>query len=88
MQYLSDLVIKLEDVAKIIEFATRLVEQVQDNPELLEIYSQDINVLVEEYNMEVSLLKRELERYFEMEKRQNFPANLNLHRAYQNLRNL
>lgn len=88
MEYLSDMIIKVDDIARIISFATRLVEQIQENPELFDKYKEEINDLVEEYNMELSLLKAELERYFEFETRQNLPLNLSLRRAYENLRQL
>lgn len=88
MQYLSDLIIKVEDIARMINFATKLVIQLQEQPALSQVYQENIKELVEEYNMEVTLLKKELERYFEMERRQNLPRNLSLHKAYDNLRSL
>ena len=88
MEYLSELIIRVDDIAKMIQFATRLVEQLQSNPELMEKHQGEIKDLIEEYNMEVALLRKELERYFEFERRQNFPVNLSLRKAYSELRNL
>lgn len=88
MYHLSEMIIKVDDIAKMINFATALVVQLQEHPALMENYKEEIKDLVEEYNMEASLLKKELERYFELERRQNLPANLNLHKAYNNLRML
>jgi len=88
MKYLNDGIIKLEDLAQMINFATRLVAQLQEQPELFEKYNEHVTDLVGEYNTEVDMLKKDLERYFEMERRHNYPVNLSLHRAYENLRNL
>lgn len=82
------MVIHVEQVAQMISFATRLVEHLQEQPELMDKYKDDIKELVDEYNMEMALLKIELERYFEMERRMNYPVNLSLHRAYEKLRSL
>jgi peptidoglycan hydrolase CwlO-like protein len=88
MQYLSEMIIKVEDIARMISFATKLVEQLQEHPALLEHHKEEIKDLLEEYNMEVALLRHELDRYFELERRQKLPANLSLHRAYENLKHL
>lgn len=86
MRYLNDLVIKVEDISQMINFAMRLVGRLEDHPSLQESYTEDVELLIEEYNKEVFLLKSELERYFELEKRNNLPINLSLRKAYESLR--
>lgn len=82
MDYLNDMVIHIEQIAQMIDFSTRLVEQLQERPELMERYQKDVEVMREE----VSLLQRDLERYFELERRLKYPVNLSLRRAYEKLK--
>lgn len=70
-----------------IDFAMRMVDSIPPGY-LKDHYSRELSAEVQQYNHEVSLLRSELEKYFEMEKEKGEPANLSLHRAYLKLRYL
>lgn len=78
---LENNIINVEQLAGMIDFAMRLIDSVPAGY-LKDHYSRELEVTIQDYNNEVSLLRIELERYFEREKESGTLVNLSLHRAY------
>lgn len=79
--------VNIEELTNMINFAMRIVNAIPEKS-LKNLYNAEMKQVINEYNEEVTLLRKALEKYFEKEKKQNLPINLSLHRAYQNLRYL
>ena len=84
MDYLNDMVVHVEQIAQMIDFSLRLIDQLEERPELVEKYQKEVAAMREE----AYLLQRDLERYFELERRLKYPVNLSLRRAYEKLKDL
>lgn len=78
--------VNVEELAQMIQLAAHLITKIPEN--LQEAYHPEIAKLIEEYNSELALLKKEMELYFEKERKSGTPANLSLRRAYENLKPL
>lgn len=87
-QQLNDFFGKVQEAATSIQFASKLVEQVRDNDELYNKYSPELNKMIIEYNQQVVLLRKTLEKFFETENKNGYPINLDLRKAYQSLNTL
>lgn len=74
----------VEELALLIQTAARLMHKLPEN--LQEAYHPEIKTLIDEYNAELTLLKKEMEDYFERERKSGEPVNLSLRRAYEALK--